>query len=132
MTKKPENIDETSNNQLTNNGNVETQNQNIENVDNQVDVEKLQKEIESLKEEKGKLEQEKNDLIDQNKTLQETIDNQSNVGAYKKGSFIVYTPVKNFNGTVAGVQFAYGKANVQPGWILDWFIERGYKVEEVK
>ncbi len=45
--------------------------------------------------------------------------------------YIVHTPVKNFNGEVAGVQFAYGKAEVKPGWVLSWFKERGYKVEEV-
>lgn len=45
--------------------------------------------------------------------------------------FIVYTPVKNYCGEVAGVQFAYGKAEVKPGWILNWFKEHGYKVEEV-
>lgn len=44
---------------------------------------------------------------------------------------IVHTPVKNFCGEVAGVQFAYGKAEVKPGWILNWFKEHGYKVEEV-
>ena len=43
--------------------------------------------------------------------------------------YIVKTPVQNFNGIVAGVHFAYGKAEVQEGWILDWFKEKGYKVE---
>lgn len=48
---------------------------------------------------------------------------------------IIYTvssPVKDFCGIVAGVHFAYGKAEVKPGWVLDWFKERGYKVEEKK
>lgn len=45
--------------------------------------------------------------------------------------YIVYTPVKNFCGVIAKVHFAYGKAEVKPGWILNWFIEHGYKVEEV-
>lgn len=45
--------------------------------------------------------------------------------------YIVHTPVKNFNGEVAGVQFAYGKAEVRPGWVLEWFREKGYKIEEV-
>ena len=49
----------------------------------------------------------------------------------KKIKYIVHTPVKNYCGEVAGVQFAYGKAEVKPGWILNWFIEHGYKVEEV-
>lgn len=46
--------------------------------------------------------------------------------------YLVETPVKNFSGIVAGVHFAYGKAEVQAGWILDWFKEKGYKVTEVK
>lgn len=45
--------------------------------------------------------------------------------------YIVHTPVKNFCGEVAGVQFAYGKAEVKPGWVLNWFKEHGYKIEEV-
>ena len=45
--------------------------------------------------------------------------------------FIVQTPVKNFCGVgAAGVQFAYGKAEVREGWVLDWFREHGYKVTE--
>ena len=45
--------------------------------------------------------------------------------------FIVHTPVKNFCGIgAAGVQFAYGKAEVREGWVLDWFREHGYKVTE--
>lgn len=45
--------------------------------------------------------------------------------------FIVETPVKNFCGIgAAGVQFAYGKAEVCEGWVLDWFREHGYKVTE--
>lgn len=49
----------------------------------------------------------------------------------KEVKYIVHTPVKNFNGEVAGVQFAYGKAEARPGWVLEWFKEKGYKVEEV-
>lgn len=44
--------------------------------------------------------------------------------------YIVETPVKNYNGTVAGVQFAYGKAEVRSGWILNWFKENGYIVNK--
>lgn len=45
--------------------------------------------------------------------------------------YIVETPVKNFCGTgAAGVQFAYGRAEVKEGWVLDWFREHGYKVTE--
>lgn len=48
--------------------------------------------------------------------------------------YIVKTQVPNYNGIVAGVQFAYGKSAVelQDGWILNWFKEKGYIVEEVK
>lgn len=43
--------------------------------------------------------------------------------------YIVETPVKNFCGIGAGgVQFAYGKAEVNEGWVLDWYREHGYKV----
>lgn len=45
--------------------------------------------------------------------------------------YIVETPVKNFCGVgAAGVQFAYGKAEVREGWVLEWFKEHGYKVTE--
>ena len=44
--------------------------------------------------------------------------------------YIVETPVKNYNGIVAGVQFAYGKAEVRSGWILNWFKENGYIVNK--
>lgn len=52
----------------------------------------------------------------------------------KVKEYIVKTQVKDFNGIVAGVQFAYGKSAVklQDGWILEWFKEKGYIVEEVK
>ena len=47
--------------------------------------------------------------------------------------YIVETPVKDFCGVgAAGVQFAYGKAEVCEGWVLDWYREHGYKVEEKK
>lgn len=45
--------------------------------------------------------------------------------------FIVEAPVKDFCGVgAAGVHFAYGKAEVNEGWVLDWFKEHGYKVTE--
>ena len=52
----------------------------------------------------------------------------------KEKKYVVKTVVKNFNGIVAGVQFAYGKSAVelQDGWILSWFKEKGYIIEEVK
>lgn len=43
--------------------------------------------------------------------------------------YIVETPVKDFCGVGAGgIHFAYGKAEVHEGWVLDWFREHGYKV----
>lgn len=88
--------------------------------------EELLKQIEELnkaKEEKEALEKEIEELKKAN---------ENNVRAPKKGSFIVKSPVKNFNGEVAGVQFAYGEAIVQPGWVLEWLKEKGFEVEEVK
>ncbi len=47
--------------------------------------------------------------------------------------YIVETPVKDFCGIgAAGVQFAYGKAEVHEGWVLDWYKEHGYKITEKK
>ena len=54
-----------------------------------------------------------------------TVDEVKNTDIY-----IVETPVKNYNGIVAGVQFAYGKAEVRSGWILNWFKENGYIVNK--
>lgn len=45
-------------------------------------------------------------------------------------TFIVKTPDPNYCGVGAGgVQFAYGTAEVNEGWVLDWYKEHGYKVE---
>ena len=45
--------------------------------------------------------------------------------------YIVETPVKGFCGVgAAGVNFAYGKAEVAEGWVLEWFKDHGYKVTE--
>jgi len=46
----------------------------------------------------------------------------------KPKKYLVETPVKNFSGIVAGVHFAYGKAEVYEGHILNWFKKKGYKV----
>lgn len=46
----------------------------------------------------------------------------------KPKKYLVETPVKNFSGIVAGVHFAYGKAEVYEGHILNWFKRKGYKV----
>ena len=45
--------------------------------------------------------------------------------------YIVESPVKDFCGVgAAGIHFAYGKAEVREGWVLDWYKEHGYKVKE--
>lgn len=46
-------------------------------------------------------------------------------------TYIVETPVANFCGVGAGgVHFAYGKAEVKGGWVLEWYRKHGYKVTE--
>ena len=42
--------------------------------------------------------------------------------------YLVETPVENYHGEVAGVHFAYGKAEVYEGHILNWFKKKGYKI----
>lgn len=71
--------------------------------------------------------------------VKETIETEETIEEVKetkkeKGpkAYEVHTPVKDFNGEVAGVQFAYGKAIVREGWILNWFKEKGYEVKEIK
>lgn len=47
--------------------------------------------------------------------------------------YLVEAPNKNYHGVgAAGVQFAYGKAIVHEGWVLDWYREHGYTVSEYK
>jgi len=51
----------------------------------------------------------------------------------KVKKYIVTAPVKNYHGKgPAGIQFAYGKAIVYEGHVLNWFKEHGYTVEEYK
>ena len=51
----------------------------------------------------------------------------------KEKVYIVEAPVKDYVGVgAAGVQFAYGKAEVKEGWVLDWYKEHGYTVTEKK
>jgi hypothetical protein len=47
--------------------------------------------------------------------------------------YTVTSPVANYCGVNAGgVQFAYGKAKVKAGWVLEWYRQHGYKIEESK
>ncbi len=51
----------------------------------------------------------------------------------KKKYYEVKTPIEDYCGIgAAGVQFAYGKAEVYDEWVAQWFKEHGYTVEEVK
>lgn len=46
--------------------------------------------------------------------------------------YIVKSPVQNFVGIGAGgVQFAYGKAVINEGWVLEWYREHGYEISEI-
>lgn len=107
------------------------------NIENE-ELKRLQEELEKVNKEKEELNQKNKDLEEQLK--KDTISQEENKQEEKKQkatknkekTYMVYTPVKNFNGIVAGVQFAYGKAEVKEGWVLEWFKEKGYKVEEIK
>lgn len=109
----------------------ETKNPVVENKVDTAELENVKNELESSKAELEKSNLEKEALLKQIEELKAAVKEQDK-NAPKKGSYLVFAPVKNFNGIVAGVHFAYGKANVQKGWILNWFKEKGYKVEEVK
>lgn len=53
--------------------------------------------------------------------------------AAKEKLYTVIAPVAGYCGVNAGgVQFAYGKAQVKPGWVLEWYRQHGYKIEESK
>lgn len=44
--------------------------------------------------------------------------------------YTIYSPAENYCGVGAGgIQFAYGKAQLCDGWLLEWYKEKGYKVE---
>lgn len=44
-------------------------------------------------------------------------------------TYIVKSPNANFCGIgAAGVQFAYGQAEVKEGWVLEWYREKGYAI----
>ena len=46
--------------------------------------------------------------------------------------FKITSPIKGYVGIGAGgVQFAYGQAEVNEGWVCDWYKENGYTVEEI-
>ena len=50
----------------------------------------------------------------------------------KVKKFKITSPIKNYVGVGAGgVQFAYGFAEVNEGWVCDWYKDKGYKVEEI-
>lgn len=44
-------------------------------------------------------------------------------------TYIVESPVENYCGIGAcGIHFAYGRAEVQAGWVLEWYRSKGYKI----
>lgn len=46
--------------------------------------------------------------------------------------FRITSPIEGYVGIGAGgVQFAYGRAEVNEGWVFDWYREKGYEVEEI-
>lgn len=46
--------------------------------------------------------------------------------------FRITSPIEGYVGIGAGgVQFAYGRAEVNEGWVCDWYREKGYEVEEI-
>ena len=46
-------------------------------------------------------------------------------------TYLVKTKDPNYCGIGAGgVQFAYGQAEVNEGWVLEWYREHGYDIEE--
>lgn len=52
---------------------------------------------------------------------------------FKEKLYTVTAPVAGYCGVNAGgVQFAYGKAQVKAGWVLEWYRQHGYKIEESK
>lgn len=68
-----------------------------------------------------------------NNKIEERLKEKTNIVEEIEKIYIVETPVEGFCGIgAAGVQFAYGKAEVHEGWVLDWFKEHGYKVIEKK
>lgn len=68
------------------------------------------------------------------KAVEETVTKEEAVSSEPTEKvYIVETPVEGYCGIgAAGVQFAYGKAEVHEGWVLEWFREHGYKVTEKK
>lgn len=47
-------------------------------------------------------------------------------------SYLVKTNDQTYCGIgAAGVQFAYGQAEVNEGWVLEWYREHGYTIEPI-
>lgn len=44
----------------------------------------------------------------------------------------IYAPVKDYNGISAGVSFREGIGECSSPYLLKWFREHGYKVEEMQ
>ena len=44
----------------------------------------------------------------------------------------ITTPSKGYTGIIAGIPFVNGEAETEDRWLISWFTEKGYKVEEIK
>lgn len=54
-------------------------------------------------------------------------------GEDKAKKYLVKVEDETYCGVGAGgVQFAYGQAVIHEGWVLNWYIDHGYDVTEIK
>lgn len=44
----------------------------------------------------------------------------------------ITTPSKGYTGIIAGIPFINGEAETEDRWLISWFTEKGYTVEETK
>jgi hypothetical protein len=44
----------------------------------------------------------------------------------------IYTPSKGYTGLIAGVSFVNGQGITEDRWLIQWFKNKGYKVDEEK
>lgn len=43
----------------------------------------------------------------------------------------ITTPSKGYTGIIAGIPFINGEAETEDSWLISWFTEKGYTVEEI-
>lgn len=44
----------------------------------------------------------------------------------------ITTPSKGYTGVIAGIPFVNGEAETEDRWLISWFTEKGYTVEEIE